>query len=252
MPDLDVLPWASASVPKTGNTAAENEDATAADPSRLRFAVADGATEGWQSGGWASHLATAYVRRPPSPADFPRWLGFVRRKWSPPAESGAAPWYAEVKRDQGAFATLVGIEFRRAAKESRLAWKAVAVGDSCLLVLRDGKFEATFPLSSPAEFGNRPPLIPSAADRPCPKPEWLAGHAQPGDLFLLATDAVARYLLGLSPPAPDAPLLAAVREALAGKSPDRLTESLLGLRDALNDDASVLAVRATDLPETPR
>src|SRR5262245_23249421 len=100
--------WVSATVAKVGHRPEENEDAAAASPDELRFAVADGATEGWESGPWAARLANAYVRRPPGPADFDRWLAKVRRDWKPAAEAGPMAWYAAEKRDQGSFAALVG------------------------------------------------------------------------------------------------------------------------------------------------
>jgi hypothetical protein len=154
-----------------------------------------------------------------------------------------------VKREQGSFATLVGIEFRHLETSGRLGWKAVAVGDSCLLVLRGGRFEVAFPVAAAADFGTRPALVPSSADRQCPEPEWLAGRAEPGDLFLLATDAVARYLLGLAAPGRPDPVLAAARAAAATGKPAAVVESLLGLSDVFNDDASVVAVLAPDHPE---
>ena len=53
---LQAPEWISATVPKSGNRPEENEDATAAAPDALRFAVSDGATEGWESGPWATRL----------------------------------------------------------------------------------------------------------------------------------------------------------------------------------------------------
>jgi hypothetical protein len=246
MPAPPPLAWVSASVPKTGHRDEENEDATAADPARMRFAVADGATEGWQSGRWAQHVATAYVRRPPTPADFPGWLGVVRKHWTPPATPGAA-WYAEAKQEQGSFATLIGVEFRVSEQSPGLAWKAVAVGDSCLLVFRSGAVEVAFPLASADDFGNRPALVPSSAGVHCPEPEWLAGRAAPGDLFVLASDAVARYLL-----ANPGSLWDEIGVSVDSTNPDPLIKSLFALNDLLNDDASVVAIRVPALPEPHR
>jgi hypothetical protein len=250
MPDLPVLSWVSTSRPKPGNAGGENEDATALDAGALRFAVADGATEAWQSGGWASHLAAEFVRRPPTPGDFPAWLTAARGGWTPPAAGTA--WYVEVKQEQGSFATLLGLEFRQPKNTPGLTWKAVAIGDSCLLVLRGGRFEVAFPLATVSEFGSRPALVPSSTEVRCPKPEWLAGRAEPGDLFILATDAVARYLLSLPSPADQNPLLLAIHAGAATKAPEVVLESLLGLNDALNDDASIIAVLVPKPPEPSR
>jgi hypothetical protein len=234
---LPVPTWIAATVPKRGNRAEENEDATAAASDALRFAVSDGATEGWESGPWATRLVASYVEKPPEPLTFADWLT-AARKWAPPVASGPAPWYAEEKQEQGSFATLLGLELRRSKRTAGWAWRSLAIGDSCFLHLRGEKLALAVPLSSPKQFGSRPALVPSAA-RECPKPGWFAGRAEPGDLFLLATDAAAARLL-----TPDVrgPALAAVRAALAARDPAALAEWCRAVQDTTNDDVSVLAI----------
>jgi len=245
MPNAHLQGWFAASVPKAGSRAAENEDATAADPKRVRFAVADGATEGWQSRAWAQHLAGAFIRRPPGPADFPGWLAQVRRNWKPKTPKNEA-WYASVKQDQGSFATLLGLEFRRSTDCFSLVWKAVAVGDSCLFLLRGDRFEVAFPVGSAADFGTQPPLVPSSPQRECPEAEWLTGRAEPGDLFLLATDAVSRLLLDSSLPPRRVPIVAAALQAVASGNGKPVVQLLGELQTELKDDASVLAVSVAE------
>jgi hypothetical protein len=247
-PEQSPLEWVTATLPKAGLRPEENEDAVAADAAKMRFAVADGASEGWQSRAWASRLAGGFLHHPPTPADFARWLA-AARKWSPPAAAGT--WYAEAKSEQGSFATLLGLELRRPADGAGLAWRAIAVGDSCLLVVRDGRVETAFPVSSADGFGNRTPLIPSSSAAACPWPQWMAGRAAPGDLMLLATDAVARHLLGLGDARAWEPVLAAVTQSLASASSDLVLQLLLGLQPTLNDDASVVAIRIPTASEPP-
>ena len=247
MPNPYLQGWVAASVPKAGSIAQENEDATAADSKRVRFALADGATEGWQSGGWAQHLAKSYIAKPPGPANFQEWLASVRKNWTPRASTNEA-WYAEVKAEQGSFATLLGLEFRLGSDPPGLVWKAVAVGDSCLFVVRRGKLELAFPVDSAAAFGNQPPLVASGRERTCPEPEWLAGWSEPGDLFLLATDAVAKFLLesGMNR------IAVTAEKAIASGTATPLVELLEELRARLNDDASIIAIRVADSTPRPR
>jgi hypothetical protein len=80
----------------------------------------------------------------------------------------------------------------------------------------------------------------------------LAGRAEPGDCFILASDAVARYLLQLSAPVERNPLVAAIRSGVATKSPDPVLKSLLGLQNDLNDDASIVAVMIPNPAEPSR
>jgi serine/threonine protein phosphatase PrpC len=186
------LLWTTASVPKSGQRQDENEDACAANPNAGRFAVADGASEGWRSGPWARHLATAFAKTPPDPASYPAWLASTRLEF-PNGRPQALSWYAEEKQAQGAFATLLGVAFREAANGSGAAWKAVAVGDSCVFQVRDGSLVTAFPIDTPGRFGNQPPLVSSTGNGP--EPEWFAGRAEIGDEFFLLTDGLAEWFL---------------------------------------------------------
>ena len=247
MPPESPVEWISATLPKKGNRAGENEDAAAAAPGGPRFAVCDGATEAWESGPWAKHLATAYARRAPAPDTFAAWLGQARGAWAPATAAGEAAWYAAEKQEQGAFATLLGVELRPSqARPGEWGWKAVAVGDSCLVHVRGEVVEAAFPLSSPAAFGTRPALVPSAAEAECPEPEWLAGRAAAGDLLQLATDAAAAALLD---PGRLAAALAATRDALRDRDRAPLLAWFRDVQDAVNDDVTLIAVRLPAAPE---
>lgn len=216
MPSGFALTWDAATVPKSGLGPDENEDAHAADPAAGRFAVADGASEGWRSGPWARHLAATFAAAPPDPLSYPQWLAAVRAKFpraepDPAAASGPVAWYAETKQAEGAFATLLGIAFREPAAGGGAAWKAVAVGDSCLFQVRAVGVVAAFPLDAAGRFGNHPPLVGSVRAR-SPEPEWLAGRAEFGDEFLLLTDGLAEWFL---------------RESAAGRDPARSLDEFL-------------------------
>lgn len=225
---------------KVGHRPGENEDAVAVAADALRFAVADGATEGWESGPWARHLAASFVACPPAPATFADWLADARRTWSPATVAGPVPWYVATKQQEGSFATVAGLELRRTAEPIGWGWRAAAVGDSCVFHVRDEVLLAAFPLTSPAAFGNRPALVPSSAAVPCPEPDWLAGRALAGDLLVLATDAVSAQLL--HPPAFE-PALLAIREAIRTRESAPLLGWLRTVQAATNDDVSLIGVR---------
>ena len=196
MPDATPsLTWASRAVPKGGCTAAECEDASAADPDAARFAVADGASESAFAGEWALLLAEAYVADPPGSDGWPAWLAPVRKRWLARVGGRAMPWYLEEKFDAGAFATLLGVELRR-GRGGAVAWRAAAVGDSCLFQVRGDKLVRSFPLTSAAEFGSRPALLGSRGGPPAGSPPARReGEARPGDSLLLMTDALAQWFL---------------------------------------------------------
>jgi hypothetical protein len=237
---VSLTAWVSATLPKIGHRAEENEDAAAVAPDGLRFALADGATEGWESGPWAAHLTAAFSNSPPTPADFRTWLDGARNTWVPRATPGPVPWYAAAKQEEGSFATMVGVEFHHSPQRPSWGWKVVAVGDSCLLHVGGGELREAFPLTSPAAFGKSPDLVPSSPGTPCPKPEWLAGRADPGDMFLLATDAVAAQLLH---PTALSAALSAVDESLRTRDSGPVLTWLRTVQAAANDDVSLIGIR---------
>jgi serine/threonine protein phosphatase PrpC len=239
---MPALPeWITASVAKRGNRVQENEDAHAAAPDGLRFAVADGATEGWESGPWAAHLVRAYTAGPLEPAQFADWLASARN-WSAPPSAGEdnQAWYVTEKEQEGSFATLLGLELRSSRLNDGWFWRAIAVGDTCLFQIRDRKAVLAFPIKSAKGFGNRPDLLGSAATSGSPQPKWSAGRAAPGDLLLLATDAAAARLFDRSA---RRAALDVVGAALAARTPDALTEWCQSVQDIKNDDVTLLAIR---------
>jgi Protein phosphatase 2C len=187
------LPWRALRTPKRGHTDAEYEDAWAANPQAGRFAVADGASETSYAELWARFLAESFVaaRQPWETQD---WLSGPRQRWSAAVDGLDLPWYGEMKREQGAFATLLGLAVRSPAPHQPGRWRALAVGDSCLVRCRNGQRPRSFPLSKSAEFGNQPRLLGS---RPglTPAPALASGSCRPGDRLFLMTDALAQWFL---------------------------------------------------------
>ncbi len=184
--------WRALCLPKRGHAPDQCEDAWAADPSAGRFAVADGASECAFAPLWARLLTAAFVAAA-RPGDVAAWLGEPRRLWRDEVGELVLPWYGEAKREEGAFATLIGLELCPASGDRPAAWTAVAVGDSCLIRVRQRQVRA-FPVSRAEDFGDRPALL---ASRGGPAPEvWrCAGTFRDGDRLLLMTDALAQWFL---------------------------------------------------------
>jgi hypothetical protein len=184
-------------LPKEGSTPEECEDAVALDAGALRFAVADGATEAFDAGRWAARLAAEWVggrAAPLTAAEFAPWLGeqgaWLRASW----EGRKLSWYAEEKRRAGAFAAFVGL--RLEARGRGAAWRALALGDSCLLQRRGRELLAAVPVSSHEAFGSAPPLVPSSEalmGAALARLVEAEGSAEPGDALLLVTDALAAW-----------------------------------------------------------
>jgi hypothetical protein len=191
-------------LPKAGNTSAEYEDAFWPREDRLdaagpvRLAVADGATETSFSGLWARLLVSAYGRGRLAVEKSEQELRRLRRAWKRAVGHKPLPWYAEEKLRAGAFSSLLGVTLLPPASPTAAGadWRATAIGDSCLLQVREGDLIRSFPFSQADEFNSRPRLVSSLdGDDADFEANTVSGSWQAGDVFYLMTDALACWCL---------------------------------------------------------
>lgn len=199
---------------KAGTEKRHCEDAHAFDVEAGRAAVSDGASDAFESGPWARLLVASYVHSPPTSEfnEFIKWLQGRARMWNFSLDWGGLPWYAQQKAlDVGGLATLLGFTLDRSARMNGsngsahdAHWKALAVGDSCLLQIRDQMVVRRFPIENTQAFDNMPGLLSTRTETTeslLADGDALAycqGTCQVGDIFLLATDAVAQWLYSLA------------------------------------------------------
>lgn len=77
-------------------------------------------------------------------------------------------------------------------------WRALAIGDCCLFQIRADALLVAFPIDRAEQFGSRPLLLssnPARNERVWDSVAQAEGDVQPGDLFLLASDALAHWFL---------------------------------------------------------
>lgn len=234
-------------LPKEGGPPEECEDAVGANSRAGNFAVADGATEAFDAGRWARRLVAMWVEAEPSPiyiADFRTWAAaqgeWLHALW----ENRPLSWYAEEKRRAGSFAAFVGLHFREAGPG--LCWRAIAVGDSCLVQRRGQEVTAALPIADAQGFNSCPVLVPSRAaalDATLARAVEGAGEAKDGDVFLLLSDAVAAWFLGLCERRH--PLVAEVDSLLAASENEAVAELLRRERAAQrlkDDDVAIIRI----------
>lgn len=184
-------------VPKAGAEEDENEDAAAVWTTSwpVRAAVADGATESMFAKQWAETLVKGLGALDLTPSALTDTLPDWRAEWQAAVEQAEPlPWYATAKADEGTFATLLGLEVRSDGE-----WDALAVGDCTLLHVHQGRLETAWPHGTSDAFSNRPSLLSTLPDRNVPTPDATTGTWHVGDAFLLATDAVAEWLIETDP-----------------------------------------------------
>lgn len=156
-------------------------------------AVADGATESMYAKRWAQSVAKGLVdRKPTTDGAFRTAVSEVRRSFQPGGSNarGDSPWYVSSKAREGAHATALVLTLTAGGQ-----WTALAVGDCCLFHVRGRRLHLAWPIDSPEAFGQRPSLLSSGSSSERRLPNMTSGHWATTDRFLLATDAVAQWLL---------------------------------------------------------
>lgn len=240
-------------LPKAGLLPSECEDATALSLRQMRFCVADGATEAYDSRRWARLLTRCWAANSHllTTEEFEPWLSTLgsrlERRWS----RKALPWYAEEKARGGAFAAFIGVAFIPSG--DRLVWQAVALGDSCLVQVQNGVIVKALPISEPGAFGYHPTLIPSNLHRLQGIGEQFTvatGDAAPHDSFLLLTDAIAAWYLRMSLEDPvRVDELAQLLDANDTQGFERFIERERATKSLRNDDLAVMRIMI-DAPPT--
>lgn len=174
------------------------QDACCQNEEMARYAVADGVTQSFFSKEWAELLVEHFCEASVSYPSRNNW-----RSWIEPVQER---WYAQVKRaveehdkfylnnrfnfKQPAASTFIGLEFDRAQAK----WQAMIVGDSCLFHLNACGFRS-YEIERSADFTNRPRVFASYDKDNHSEPSFVKCDATPGDTLILATDALAQWIL---------------------------------------------------------
>ncbi|MFE2754519.1 hypothetical protein ACFXGA_21225 [Actinosynnema sp. NPDC059335] len=245
--------------PKHGNAEAEWEDGAAAAPADdagrgPRFAVADGATQGFGSARWAQQLVAGFVGdQGPAPDLTPtalhRWVSEAQRRWrDDPRLAGATDLQRLKQATVGSFATFLGCELLDLAGP-RPRWSAVALGDAVLFHVRGGRVVTQFPPLSPEEFGSNPDGLPTGSDGLADvigRASFAEGDLLDGDSLYLATDAFAQWAAAADGPGSWA-ALAALDHPDAFRA---LVTRARAAREMVNDDVTLMRVRLDRAPAT--
>jgi len=200
---------------KDGNSPSEWEDAAGwsvpgppaapgAAPARARFAVADGATEGFDSRGWVSHLVSSFLA-PDSRGGRPAlsrtavrdWYGRLQDSWAAASPLSTDAIVRRKQTQEGSYATFLGCELT-GLDGPAARWRAVALGDTVLFHVRADALKAEFPDLGPHDFGLYPDVVHSFRSRLDAMEERMAfceGDLVPGDILLGATDALAHWIV---------------------------------------------------------
>lgn len=179
---------------KAGHHEDEYEDASGyvfTAGNQLKAAIADGATESSYAKRWADILVTTSLNSDET-VPTPEGLEAGRLAWYREVNlnKDTLPWFTRSKLEEGAFATILIVTIQPEG-----IWEARAIGDCCMFHVRDGACLKAWPIQYPTGFTNTPALINSLPGNPTPAWKNISGIWKSGDHFLLATDALAAWIL---------------------------------------------------------
>jgi hypothetical protein len=185
-----------ASVPKDIEYVEANEDIFRGSSDGLAFALSDGATESFNSRGWAEILVDSFLmHRDLSLTSLHEAL----EKYAASFVSDKLTWSQVAAFERGSFATLLGVRHKPDEKSIEI----LAVGDSFCVLLENEQVVKTFPFSSAMEFDARPQLLSTIAEhnilfggkeRVGRRASWSTATALNAKLLCMS-DALGRWFL---------------------------------------------------------
>ncbi len=244
--DAGFAPARSMWAQKMGNTPEQWEDAFALNEAGGAAAIADGASSGIYCSIWAQQLSQRFLSDRPDtrdPVSLNKWVNGLRTEWRAAISYSTLNWSKQAKVNQvGAAATLLGLELGPADANGKRPWRACAVGDASLFWVRSGRLLATFPVVAADQFGSAPLLVRSS-------PGFrtvaiaAAGTCEPGDRFILATDAVAARLFKSAALGPE--LEWSRFEVITEDEWRAELDILRSANDMVNDDCTLVVLRVS-------
>jgi hypothetical protein len=208
------------SFPKREDGRGPNEDAASHNEARCVFVVSDGAGSGSYAHQWAATLvnyASIEPIRSTEPAEVNHWLRGARNRFFervPPVDIEKLPAELRGTARRGAFATLHQVRFMR-DDYGKLLTECISIGDTCTFLWRSSvqglgnihepdaitRIEM-HPQKSFVDFDRAPHLLTTSPDMFNAYMHRLERHVfhdlNPGDVVMIATDAVARWLVSQS------------------------------------------------------
>lgn len=196
----------AASVQKLGNTLEENQDSLALHPHKLGIirlnqlfcAVADGVTRASFSGIWSKLLTEAAINRKvvPSTKVMSQIINSCSDEWVRIVGEKDLPWFAIEKMKKGSNATLLWLSLRISQNKEFANLKALAFGDCQLMIIRNGNLSFVYPMEHSSQFDSTPMSISTKYKTDFSKTKRVSKKVEPGDEIIIASDAVACFLMG--------------------------------------------------------
>lgn len=243
------------SLPKVKADTESIQDACQYNQSLDLLAISDGVSTSFYPKDWAITLVNSFCVDDNSALIFQKkwkqWLSQLQQQYTQKIidikSNPKLPWYVKGSSAKDcASATFIGLKlFPQDIDErsEKAAWKAIAVGDSCLFHYQAKTQNLnSFPILKSKDFRTVTTAFHSLAEfNDKSDPKYTDGSYEPEDVFLLATDALAKWILSNKEQNQTR-----WKELLFVQTEEdfrSLIEELRSKKDIDNDDTSILKIR---------
>ena len=183
---------------KESETSADCEDALAENDSIGRYAIADGTSQSFFPKQWAELLVNHFCETTALSLDrknWKEWITPIQQEWYQQVEKRVNKlkrFYLSDRFDAGeaAASTFVGLEIDKEKKE----WKAWIIGDSCLFHIRKSQLLKSYLIENSEAFTELTEVCVSFSEDYHIAPEVVGDKVNSGDMLILATDALAKWV----------------------------------------------------------
>ncbi|MCL5958498.1 MAG: protein phosphatase 2C domain-containing protein [Chloroflexi bacterium] len=242
---------------KSEHAASTCEDVAAYDVSRGLFALADGVSTAAYSRLWAETLVQHFVATPlvsDDPFEVEWWIRLAQEKFrrTAPDPETLPSHHARAKAKEGSSSTLAALRVIDSSTCSACA-QLLAIGDTCVLISQRRSGEAfSFRLTEADEFDQHPICFPTRDfSRHFHACQAVSVNLEAGDTIMLASDAVARWIISRAKGRLSS--VAAAFETVAqcsGKSWPGFVEESRTRGESEDDDATAIVLHLMQAPET--
>ena len=190
----------SFSLQKRSESEETNQDAIAISPDERVFAIADGVSQSPFSQIWSKKVVNKFIKKPLDISDLNEqkikdWLADIRKEWRTEIDQGkASELILDIAKKEGGSTTFLGMIIKK-KKKKRQKLQLFGIGDTNMFLVRNNRIKEKFPVTSVKSFTNRTKALCSI-DNPLQEiPELKEVNAKKGDIVILATDALAKWIL---------------------------------------------------------
>ena len=186
------------SLQKGSEEAKINQDAFAISSDERIFAIADGVSQAPFSQIWSNKVVEKFIEKPfasdLNEQKLKDWLEDIRKEWGSEIDQRKSPkMILERAKDVGGSTTFLGMIIQEMKKKYQKL-QLFGIGDTNMFLIRNKRIKYSFPVTSVESFTDQTIGLCSIDNASQKIPELKEFNAKRGDIVILATDALAKWI----------------------------------------------------------